>query len=195
MLAFTAQTTYASHMAERRGFTIVELVIVMVIMAILLTLTISGVTSGQVSARDSERKADAENIARGLERYYNEVAKPSVGRTGRYPDRATAVTDIVANNALPDVPSTSFVFSFNPSVTTFQVDPDATGTTPAEDAADLSRIDTMTTINYITYVPITWSTANSRWEICGSDEECTRFNLYYRTEKDGVLQKIVSKHQ
>ncbi|QQR50781.1 type II secretion system protein [Candidatus Saccharibacteria bacterium] len=54
MLAFTAQTTYASHMAERRGFTIVELVIVMVIMAILLTLTISGVTSGQVSARDSE---------------------------------------------------------------------------------------------------------------------------------------------
>ncbi len=113
MLAFTAQTTYASLYGRAPWLLlIVELVIVMVIMAILLTLTISGVTSGSSALHsDSERKADAENIARGLERYYNlSCYNLLLGVRVDILDRATAVTDIVANNALPDVPSTSFVF-------------------------------------------------------------------------------------
>ena len=54
-------------MNARRGFTIVEIVIVMVIMAILIGLAVLNISSTQANARDNKRKTDVENIARGLE--------------------------------------------------------------------------------------------------------------------------------
>ncbi len=55
---------------RRRGFTIVELVIVITIMAILLTLGVVNLRSAQANARDTERKTDIESIAQHLETYY-----------------------------------------------------------------------------------------------------------------------------
>jgi len=179
---------------SRDGFTIVEMIVVIIVMAILLSLTLINLAGQQVISRDNERQQKAENIARGLERYYNEVAKPSVNVIGRYPDRATAVTDIVANSVLPGVESSSFIFTFNSSTSNFVVASDPTGTTPAEDAAAVTAINTLTTVNTVVYVPKTWSATNSRWEMCGTDEMCTRFSLFYRTE-DSVLHEIASRRQ
>lgn len=179
---------------SRDGFTIVEMIVVIVVMAILLSLTLINLAGQQVISRDNEREQKAENIARGLERYYNEVAKPSVNVIGRYPDRATAINDIVANNVLPGVESANFYFTFNNNALNFVVANDPTGTTPAEDAAAITAINTLATVNSVVYVPKVWSTANSRWEMCGTDEACTRFGLYYRTE-DNVLHEIASRKQ
>ena len=179
----------------RSGFTIIEVLVVIVIMATLLGLTVVNMAGQQVVARDNERKQDAENIARGLERYYNEVAKPSLGRTGRYPERATAINDVVANNILPGVERNSLFFSFGTGATSsFTVAGDATGTTPATDAAALTAVDALLASNItIVYVPMRWN--GTYWEMCGTDEECSRFALYYRTEKDSVRHVIMSRYQ
>lgn len=55
---------------QRRGFTIVELVVVMTVMAILLGLSIFGLQKSQANARDTERKSDVEAMTRGLEERY-----------------------------------------------------------------------------------------------------------------------------
>lgn len=179
----------------RSGFTIIEILVVIVIMAILLSLTVVNMAGQQAVGRDNERRQDAENIARGLERYYNEVAKPSVGKVGRYPDRATALADVITNNILPDVEPSSLSFSFNTGApSSFTVIGDSTGSTPATDGTALSAIDAATTTSTIVYVPMRWN--GTYWEMCGTDEECTRFNLYYRTEQNsGVTQVIASRYQ
>lgn len=57
------------HM-NRRGFTIVEIIIVISIMGILITLGVVNLRSSQANGRDSERKTDIETIAQHLETYY-----------------------------------------------------------------------------------------------------------------------------
>ncbi|MEO5948791.1 MAG: type II secretion system protein [Candidatus Saccharimonas sp.] len=178
----------------RDAFTIVEVLVVTVIMVILLTLSVVVMSGQQKVARDNERKSDAENIARGLERYYNTVAKPSVGVVGRYPDRATAIYDIVQNNVLPGVDKTNFYFTFHTTPTNFVVANDSTGTTPSDDTVAQAAVQTLTTTNTIYYVPEVWSSSNNRWELCGTDESCTRFSLYYRTENN-VVHEISSRQQ
>lgn len=56
---------------QRRGFTIVELIIVITIMGILLVLGVANLRGSQVSARDTQRRADADAIVANLEQYYN----------------------------------------------------------------------------------------------------------------------------
>lgn len=55
---------------KRRGFSIVELVVVMTIMAILLGIGIFGLQKSQANARDAERRSDVEAMMRGLEERY-----------------------------------------------------------------------------------------------------------------------------
>jgi prepilin-type N-terminal cleavage/methylation domain-containing protein len=55
---------------RRRGFTIVELIIVITIMAILMTLGVVNLRGSQAGGRDTERKTDVESIAQHLESYY-----------------------------------------------------------------------------------------------------------------------------
>jgi len=57
------------HM-KRRGFTIIELIIVVTIMGILLTIGVVNLRGSQANGRDAERKVDADTIALHLETYY-----------------------------------------------------------------------------------------------------------------------------
>lgn len=54
----------------RRGFTIVELLIVIAIMGILLVLAVVNVRSTQITARDTERKGDVEAISLAMDNFY-----------------------------------------------------------------------------------------------------------------------------
>jgi len=72
----------------RRGFSIIELLIVISIMGVLLTLAVVNMRGAQVNARDAERKNDIASIQAYLESFYN---------TGSLDSQITNVTNIVAD--------------------------------------------------------------------------------------------------
>jgi len=55
-----------------KGFTLVELLVTMAILGILATVGFGQYRTSQKKGRDVQRKADLDNIARGLELYYND---------------------------------------------------------------------------------------------------------------------------
>ena len=72
---------------KRRGFTMVELMVVIAIMAILLTLGVVNLRSSQANGNDAERKADIESIAAHLETYYKTGTNGTTS-FGTYPSTA-----------------------------------------------------------------------------------------------------------
>jgi general secretion pathway protein G len=56
----------------KRGFTLVELLIVIAILAILSTLGINNFMTARIKARDISRKSDLSTIAKSLEAYVND---------------------------------------------------------------------------------------------------------------------------
>ncbi len=75
--------------AFRRGFTLIELMIVIVILGILMGTILPRLTGAQSRARDTARIADLNNISQALEVYSSDF--------GQYPDAACATTGIGIN--------------------------------------------------------------------------------------------------
>jgi len=95
-LRFDHKTFMIIHM-RRRGFTIIELVIVIAIMAILMTLGMVNLRSSQANARDTQRRVDIASIAQHLETYYTSGTDFSVfsqctGGTVTYNGLYTVIT-------------------------------------------------------------------------------------------------------
>ncbi len=194
-------------MWRQRGFTIVELVVVLSIMAILLTLATIGLSTLQVNARDGERKADIEALARGLEIRYKQgnprvTASPNnTAKAGGYPGlieyfHIIGFGDQSGNGFSPgQIPDGYYTEGFPGTTAANFKAPGQEGnmgiycffcSSPPEDPA---RLATLVTINNYIYEPITVSGGNCNGEVC------PRFNLYYRTEADGVLHTVRSEHQ
>lgn len=194
---------------QRRGFTVVELVVVMVIMAILVLLGIFGVTKSQANARDAERKADAETIARGLEQRYKygnpQAVYTADGSNSNKPGEYPSTTEMLlvwgfANQtnwnpstlaAYPtdEFPGTNAATFISPSgkniVWCFFC-----GTSTAEDMTAGKYIeDSVMQKDTYVYEPITADN-----QIC-TGPPCPRFNLYYKSEVDKKVITIRSEHQ
>lgn len=60
-------TKYAQRLLSKKGFTLVELLVVVAIIAILSVIGLTIFTSAQANARDARRKADVDAIAKALE--------------------------------------------------------------------------------------------------------------------------------
>lgn len=174
---------------KRRGFTIVELLIVITIMGALLILSIANLRGSQISARDSERKTDIETIALHLDNYYV-YGSDYTSSTGKYPSTQTAdpasgnayitkaLRDIDVNSIIaPGSKSPTFVAATNNSTVTTSVTPQ-----PAVLTADTNQ--------YI-YQPL-----QSDGTLCTLEsQECRKFNLYYRLEADNTVYKVSGKYQ
>jgi prepilin-type N-terminal cleavage/methylation domain-containing protein len=188
-------------MKRHAGFTLIELLITITIMVILIVLSVVSLRAAQISTRDEERKTDIENIARGLEIRYNDgnhrITAPSYVQKGSYPGtneirhgKGESMTGFIPvqitggylTDLLPGTASTSFT---PPNGGSFSLSC-ISACQPAETTA---VVEAATTVSTYVYEPVTASGA-----VC-SVGDCVRFNLYYRTEVDGVLHKIVSKHQ
>jgi len=59
-------------MKQRKGFTLLELMIAMILLAILAALIIGNLNSSLIKGRDSQRKNDLAQIQRALELYYQD---------------------------------------------------------------------------------------------------------------------------
>lgn len=188
-------------MRRHTGFTLIELLITITIMVILIVLSVISLRSTQASARDEKRKTDVEAIARGLEQRYNrgnpKVSAPAYVQKGSYPgvnetfhalgwDRSDFVPTIVVGGYIVELLPDTSPSNFTP--------PGGGGFTiscvwACQPAETQSVIDSVTTINTYVYEPI-----EASGNVC-SNGDCVRFNLYYRTEVDNVVHKVMSKNQ
>ncbi|MES2630501.1 MAG: prepilin-type N-terminal cleavage/methylation domain-containing protein [Patescibacteria group bacterium] len=183
---------------QRRGFTVVEIIITIAIMGILLTLAVVNLSSSQISARDSERKTEVESIAIHLESYYSSdfedgnvsgVDAPKM-TGGTYPGTAylssptfEKILPELSKNAVraPGVSESSaksFVVASNNIQTTAGIVPKPSSTNDV----------------YV-YQPITGAGALCSDPITIQPDSCRKFNIYYYQESDGSTQMVMSKHQ
>ena len=194
-----------STMQRRRGFTIVELLVVIVLIVILLGLSMVSITKNQANARDAERNADMTTIARSLETRYKEgnsyVSAPAYVSAGSYPgvyemqhifggSNNTFTPTIVTGGYVSDVLAGTTVSNFSP--------PDISGafagfnfscTSSCGVALSSAAMDSKVTKDTYYYQPI-----DASGNVC-LQGGCVRFQLFWRTEVDNQLHSIESKHQ
>lgn len=96
---------------KRKGFTLIEILIVVAIIGILASVILASVTSSRARARDTKRISDIRQIRTALELYF--------GANGRYPKSAELAADCtdsatlrcLAPKHIPTVPKDPFTDS------------------------------------------------------------------------------------
>lgn len=173
---------------ERRGFTIVELIITITIMGILLTLAVVNVGTTQLNARDDARKSNIESIASNLESFFVSGTDGSV-TFARYPSTSLIGTASNITLSLRDADIKSFLPPGTTDVTQTFLATTNTGTAPSIQTTQ--GILPQPTISQYIYQPI-----KSDGSVCAlSDIDCRKFNLFYRLETDNTIYKWTSKNQ
>ena len=70
----------------KKGFTLMELLIVIALIGILVTMGVASYSTAQIKSRDARRKSDMKTIQNGFEQYYSE-------NNGDYPVDNTVESD------------------------------------------------------------------------------------------------------
>lgn len=165
----------------RRGFTVVELIIVITIMGILLVLGVVNLRSTQANARDEERKTDIESIALHLDGFYLSGTDGSTS-VGEYPP--TTLTGAAIQPSLRDADMKSFTAPGAASL--------AASFIPAtNNVQTISGVLPLPTISQYVYQPLQPSGALCTTAV----QDCRKFNLFYRLEVDGLVYMTTSKNQ
>ncbi len=99
---------------HKKGFTLVELMIVVTVIAILATIGVISFTRVQAQTRDTKRKADVRALGTALQAYYSE--------TQTYP----AVTADLAPTYIPRIPvdpqdAGAYTYSVNSAAGTYAI--------------------------------------------------------------------------
>ena len=89
---------------QKKGFTLLELLIVISIIGVLVALGTVSYSTAQKKSRDSRRKMDMKNIQTAMESYY--------AQNGSYPTATTNLTDKFSGNSLPKDPKTGVDYSY-----------------------------------------------------------------------------------
>ena len=172
---------------DRRGFTIVELIVIIAVMGILLVLGVVNLNGAQANARDAERKTDIETLVAHLETYYKSGTDGSTA-VGQYP-------------SVPSVSDPTNGLIGHEIIYLRDLDTDTIMTPGASNSsliAATNNIQTVAgvlpqpTIGQYLYQPIA-----SDGNLCdnSSTDECRKFNLYYRLEVDNILYMVTSRNQ
>lgn len=168
---------------NRRGFTIVEMIITITIMGILLLLAVVNVNSSQVRARDDERRTDIASLGLALENFYR-TGSVSSTEFGVYPSLGMLVSEVNLDAALPDASEETFLAPGNNVLLSSLI--------PATNAVGTDvGVTPQPTIAQYVYQPL-----EANGTLCAIAEiDCVKFNLYYRLEGDNTVYKVTSKNQ
>lgn len=168
----------------RRGFTVIEIVIVITIMGILLTLAVVNLNASQVNARDAERKGDVEAIASNLESFYRTGTAGST-TLGRYPSTVISNNDeTVLRSTLRDLDLKAATAPNATSAATTFISATSNYTTT-------SSVTPQPTVSQYVYQPLQTNGA-----LCTAEtQECRKYNIFYRLEADNTVYVITSKNQ
>ena len=168
---------------NRRGFTVVEMIITVTIMGILLTLAVVSVNTSLVRARDDERRADVESIGLALESFYRTGSANST-EFGVYPSVGILATVVALNTALPDLTNETFLAPNNDIMLSSFI--------PATNAITTTAgVTPQPSIAQYVYQPL-----KANGTLCAAiDTDCRKFNLYFRLEGDNTVVKVTSKNQ
>lgn len=88
---------------SRKGFTLIEILIVVAIIGILAGVVLVGLRGTGPQARDSRRAADLRQVQNGLELYYNKNNRYPVA-TGSWDDLKTLLTAPAAGLSISNIP-------------------------------------------------------------------------------------------
>jgi prepilin-type N-terminal cleavage/methylation domain-containing protein len=151
-------------MMNRRGFTLVELIIVIVVIALLATITTLGLNQYLQDGRDNRREANVTTISEALEKYYDQ--------NGEYPSctAITAAGPTVATNTLKGIDESALLV------------PDETGSNSIRCNATLA----LTGADFIQYVGDGSNT-------CTSGSACLSYKLRYRSETQNTIRELGSR--
>ncbi len=160
----------------RRGFTIVELIIVITIMGILLVLGVVNLRGSQTNARDSERKADVESIAAHNEIYYSNGNYSLARSPGTYISTTTGSgTNAGLLVIIPDMDPKSLVAPGHSDLSYRSLTAATCSGTCVQTTAGVTP---QPTIDTYVYQPL-----QSDSTLCTTTTQgCRKFNMYYKLE-------------
>jgi len=103
---------------ERKGFTLIEILIVVAIIAILASVILVGLGPTQSLGRDARRVSDLHEVQNGLELYYNSKGAYPIGAGTAWTFLGGVLTTAVPSiTAIPSDPSTNQSYDYSSDAT------------------------------------------------------------------------------
>lgn len=149
---------------NRRGFTVIEIIVVLIVISILLSIGVYTTLSRQSVYRDRERQSDVNSIKISLENYYK-------NNSGVYPIATDVASDLENPTKMKGSP----------------IDSQALIAPGQVDASLVSGTNLNASIENYTYEPLPADCNNT-------DKECRSYKLHYKKETDGTVVTVASKN-
>lgn len=178
----------------KKGFTIVELLVIVVVIGILAAVSVYGYSSYTSYSRNTQRQADIESISTALEKYYEDK--------GQYPSVATMTTTNSGHLAeLLKLDKAAFTTPTASTTTTTSLVNYDTNTTTTNDVyryrgygTDTNECKNNTNLEPLTIKPIKLASLEPFLAAGTVAGYCEAYSLSWRKEGDSSWQYVYSRH-